>query len=71
MPEKKTTDGRPDTVAATGKMLQYPRILQQHPGILQQNSSHKKKEKEKKENILLTLLSQKEGMKKKGVKERK
>ena len=30
-----------------GKMLQYPRILQRHPGILQQNSSHKKKRKRK------------------------
>lgn len=56
-----------------GKMLQYPRILQRHPGILQPKTAliKRKMKKKRKKTSSLTLLSQKEGMKKKGVKERK
>lgn len=48
MPEKKQRMGGRILLPQQGKMLQYPRILQQHPGILPtKNSSHKKKRKGK------------------------
>lgn len=72
LPEGKTTDEQPDTVAATGKMLQYPRILQRHRDTATKTALIKEKKKKRKKTSFLTLLSQKEGMKKKkGVKERK
>ena len=53
MPEKKTTDGRPDTVAATGENVAIsPDIATASRDTATKTALIKRKEKEKKENIL-------------------
>lgn len=53
MPEKKTTDGRPDTVAATGENVAVsPDIATASRDTATKTALIKRKEKEKKENIL-------------------
>ena len=70
LPEGKTTDEQPDTVAATGENVAVsPNIATASRDTATKTALIKRKEKK---TSSLTLLSQKEGMKKKkGVKERK
>lgn len=72
LPEEKTTDEQPDTVAATGENVAVsPNIATASRDTATKTALIKEKKKKRKKTSSLTLLSQKEGMKKKGVKERK